>query len=62
MSKKTVDWTTGQPQKMQGWFSWRHQTNDAHMEARENYRTRASRRPKQHWDESTKQWVKAASA
>ena len=59
MTDKTVDWQTGQPQKMAGWFSWRHKTREAHDAARERYLTRADRRPKQHWDDASKRWVKS---
>jgi hypothetical protein len=62
MTSKTVQFdASGQPKKMPGWFSWRH-TNDAHLEAVELYRTRADRRPKQHWDEATETWIKQVSS
>lgn len=50
MTAKTMKYDTqGQPTKMPGWFSWRHQTRDAHDEAREKYLAqhgRAARRRK----------------
>ncbi len=59
MTDKTIDRdANGQPSKMPGWFSWRHQTNEAHIEARMAYQARAARRPKQHWDEGRNEWVK----
>lgn len=44
--------------KPKGWFSRRHESRDAHDAAVEQYKTRASRRPSQHWDDELKQWVK----
>jgi hypothetical protein len=45
--------------KPQGWHSRRHQTNEAQMEAREAFRTRSERRPRQTWDDNRKEWVKS---
>lgn len=35
MTGKTINPRTND--RMPGWFSWRHQTNTAHIVARENY-------------------------
>ena len=37
MTDKAYTMTTHGPAKMPGWFSWRHQTRDAHDRARETY-------------------------
>jgi hypothetical protein len=37
MSQKVTQWGKSGPEKMPGWFSWRHQTNTEHVVARENY-------------------------
>ena len=47
--------------KPQGWFSRRHETNQAHLEAKVVRANRASMRPKQVWNEETKQWEKTFS-
>lgn len=45
MTDKTFQYNAqGQPQKMPGWFSWRHQTRDACDEARVKFGGRASER------------------
>lgn len=45
MTQKTVRMTANGIAKMPGWFSWRHQTRDAHDAAREQYiSTRAKAR------------------
>lgn len=49
---------SGKAIKTPGWFSWRHKTREAHDAARERYLTRASRRPRQWWDEDAGQWRK----
>lgn len=50
MTLKTVSFNSnGQPQKMEGWFSWRHRTRDAHDVASGDYRAqhgRAARKTK----------------
>lgn len=46
--------------KPNGWFSRRHETSNANRAAREAYQSRAERRPKQHWNDKTKKWVKVA--
>lgn len=38
MTQKTIARDqNGNPQKMDGWFSWRHKTREAHDAARERY-------------------------
>lgn len=43
MTEKTFQMTAQGPKKMPGWFSWRHQTADAHVAASEAYRERRGR-------------------
>ena len=63
MTSKSIQRDSGsQNKKPDGWFSRRHQTRDAHVEAVERYRTRSERRPKQVWDESRSEWRKIARA
>jgi hypothetical protein len=47
MTKKTVDLSSGTPQKAKGWYSWRHRTNDANTQARERYQQEHGRRARQ---------------
>lgn len=47
MTGKTVQMTPSGPKKMTGWFSWRHETRDAHDAASAAYQAahgRAARR------------------
>lgn len=43
MTSKTFNMTAQGPKKMPGWFSWRHQTRDAHVLASATYRSRHGR-------------------
>lgn len=44
--------------KPKGWYSRRHETNEANTAARKAYETRAERRPRQVFDPATKTWSK----
>lgn len=43
MTQKTFQMTPGGMKKMPGWFSWRHQTADAHVAAVESFKERSGR-------------------
>jgi hypothetical protein len=40
MAKKSFQIVNGQMKKLDGWFSWRHQTNAAHLETQRQRRQR----------------------
>jgi hypothetical protein len=45
MTAKSINWKpNGQPEKMPGWFSWRHKTRKAHEEAVATHKSREDRR------------------
>lgn len=46
------------PSKKPGWWSRRHETDEANKAATEAWKNRASLRPKQIWDAENKVWVK----
>ena len=47
MTEKMFQMTPNGPKKMPGWFSWRHQTADAHIAASEAYQERSGRAARQ---------------
>lgn len=47
MTQKTFQMTANGMKKMPGWFSWRHQTRDAHDVASADYQERRGRTARQ---------------
>lgn len=47
MADKQYEMTAQGPKKKPGWFSWRHQTNAAHLTASEDYRDRRGKAARQ---------------